>query len=157
MPVEIVRLDNGQGLLVKGHAPLICKDKIETNETLLRPPNELAKLRYLAIDAEKFRIPVLDTRDTDHSRTRQTDREAGSPKFSRCGYHPFPCRFWSWRSAQIETLRARLFKLGARVRQTARCIRIHLATGWPFQELFVATTPPSTPAELNCSSELVSP
>jgi hypothetical protein len=25
--------------------------------------------------------------------------------------------------------------LGARVRQTARCIRIHLATGWPFQSL----------------------
>lgn len=41
-----------------------------------------------------------------------------------------------WRSAQIETLRARLFKLGARVRQTARCIRVHLATGWPFQSLF---------------------
>jgi len=41
-----------------------------------------------------------------------------------------------WRSAQIETLRARLFKVGARVRQTARCIRIHLATGWPFQSLF---------------------
>src|SRR5271157_3790670 len=41
-----------------------------------------------------------------------------------------------WRSAQIETLRARLFKLGARVRQTARCLRIHLATGWPFQDLF---------------------
>lgn len=42
-----------------------------------------------------------------------------------------------WRSAQIETLRARLFKLGARVRQTARCIRIHLATGSPFQSLFL--------------------
>ena len=41
-----------------------------------------------------------------------------------------------WRSAQIETLRARLFKLGARVRQTARCVRFHLATGWPFQNLF---------------------
>jgi Transposase DDE domain group 1 len=41
-----------------------------------------------------------------------------------------------WRSAQIETLRARLFKIGARVRQTARCIRIHLASGWPFQDLF---------------------
>ena len=41
-----------------------------------------------------------------------------------------------WRSAQIETLRARLFKLGARVRQTARCIRVHLASGWPFQSLF---------------------
>jgi Transposase DDE domain group 1 len=41
-----------------------------------------------------------------------------------------------WRSAQIETLRARLFKLGARVRQTARCIRIHFATGWPFQSVF---------------------
>ena len=41
-----------------------------------------------------------------------------------------------WRSAQIETLRAQLFKIGARVRQTARCIRVHLATGWPFQSLF---------------------
>lgn len=41
-----------------------------------------------------------------------------------------------WRSVQIETLRAQLFKLGARIRQTARCIRIHLATGWPFQSRF---------------------
>jgi hypothetical protein len=41
-----------------------------------------------------------------------------------------------WRSAQIETLRARLFKIGARVRQTARCIRVHLATGWPWPSLF---------------------
>ncbi len=41
-----------------------------------------------------------------------------------------------WRSAQIETLRARLFKIGARVRQTARCIRVHLATGCPWQSLF---------------------
>ena len=41
-----------------------------------------------------------------------------------------------WRSMQIETLRARLFKIGARIRQTARCIRVHLATGWPWQALF---------------------
>jgi hypothetical protein len=41
-----------------------------------------------------------------------------------------------WRSAQIETLRAQLFKIGARVRQTARCLRFHLASGWPFQNLF---------------------
>jgi hypothetical protein len=41
-----------------------------------------------------------------------------------------------WRSAQIETLRAQLFKIGARIRQTARCVRIHLASGWPFQNLF---------------------
>ena len=41
-----------------------------------------------------------------------------------------------WRSAQIETLRARLFKIGARIRQTARCFHIHLATGWPWQDLF---------------------
>ena len=41
-----------------------------------------------------------------------------------------------WRSAQIETLRAQLFKIGARIRQTARCIHIHLATGWPWQHLF---------------------
>jgi hypothetical protein len=42
----------------------------------------------------------------------------------------------AWRSVQIGTLRARLFKLGARVRQTARCVRVHLATGWPWQSLF---------------------
>ena len=45
-----------------------------------------------------------------------------------------------WRSAQIETLRAQLFKIGARVRQTARCIRFHLASGWPFQNLFRSAT-----------------
>lgn len=42
----------------------------------------------------------------------------------------------AWRSAQIETLRAQLFKIGARVRHTARCVRFHLASGWPFQTLF---------------------
>jgi hypothetical protein len=44
------------------------------------------------------------------------------------------------RSAQIETLRTQLFKIGARIRQTARCIRIHLASGWPFQDLFQAAS-----------------
>ena len=44
----------------------------------------------------------------------------------------------SMRSAQIETLRIQLFKIGARIRETARCIRIHLASGWPFQHLFQA-------------------
>jgi hypothetical protein len=42
------------------------------------------------------------------------------------------------RSAQIETLRTRLFKIGARIRETARCVRINLASGWPFQNLFHA-------------------
>jgi hypothetical protein len=46
----------------------------------------------------------------------------------------------SMRSAQIETLRIQLFKIGARIRQTARCIRIHLASGWPFQDLFQAAS-----------------
>ena len=46
----------------------------------------------------------------------------------------------SMRSAQIETLRTQLFKIGARIRQTARCIRIHLASGWPFQDLFQAAS-----------------
>src|SRR5580693_3014003 len=44
----------------------------------------------------------------------------------------------SMRSAQIETLRIQLFKIGARIRETARCIRIHLASGWPFQDPFQA-------------------
>ena len=36
----------------------------------------------------------------------------------------------------IETLRAQLFKIGGRIRQTARCVRVHLASGWPFKNLF---------------------
>jgi hypothetical protein len=46
----------------------------------------------------------------------------------------------SMRSAQIETLRIQLFKIGARIRETARCIRIHMASGWPFQDLFRAAS-----------------
>ncbi len=46
----------------------------------------------------------------------------------------------SMRSAQIETLRIQLFKIGARIRETARCIRIHLASGWPFRDLFQAAS-----------------
>jgi hypothetical protein len=46
----------------------------------------------------------------------------------------------SMRSAQIETLRIQLFKIGARIRQTARCVRVHLASGWPFQYLFQAVS-----------------
>jgi DDE family transposase len=42
----------------------------------------------------------------------------------------------AWHSAQIETLRAHLFTIGARVCQTARCVRVHLATAWPWQSLF---------------------
>ena len=41
-----------------------------------------------------------------------------------------------WPSAQIETLPAQLFIIGARLRQTARCIPIPMASGWPFQSLF---------------------
>jgi hypothetical protein len=46
----------------------------------------------------------------------------------------------SMRSAQIETLRIQLFKIGARIRVTARCIRIHLASGWPFRDRFQAAS-----------------
>ena len=46
----------------------------------------------------------------------------------------------SMRSAQIETLRTQVFKIGARIRETARCIRIHMASGWPYQNLFQAAS-----------------
>jgi hypothetical protein len=32
-------------------------------------------------------------------------------------------------------LRSRLFKIGARIRETARCIRVHVATGRPWEAL----------------------
>lgn len=39
-------------------------------------------------------------------------------------------------SAQIETLRRQLFKLGALVTRSARRIFVHLASGWPYQTRF---------------------
>src|ERR1700730_17589311 len=42
----------------------------------------------------------------------------------------------SLRSAQIETLRTQLFKIGARIRQTAPCVHVHLASGSRLQPLF---------------------
>jgi hypothetical protein len=43
----------------------------------------------------------------------------------------------AWRSLEIDTLRLRFFKLGARVRSTARCFWIHFASGWPQQNVFL--------------------
>jgi Transposase DDE domain group 1 len=43
----------------------------------------------------------------------------------------------AWQGLEIDSLRVRLFKLGARVRRTARCLRVHFASGWPFQLAFL--------------------
>ena len=40
------------------------------------------------------------------------------------------------RTLQIGSLRTRLFKVGARVLQTARWVWVHLASGWPHQDTF---------------------
>lgn len=41
-----------------------------------------------------------------------------------------------WRDLQIETLRRRLLKIGARVKETSRRIWVHLASSYPEQDLF---------------------
>ncbi len=40
------------------------------------------------------------------------------------------------RNLQIASLRTRLFKVGARVLQSARWVWVHLASGWPYQDSF---------------------
>lgn len=49
--------------------------------------------------------------------------------------HHLPARL---RHTQIDSLRQRLFKVGARVLQTTRRIWVYLATGWPGQDDFCA-------------------
>lgn len=41
------------------------------------------------------------------------------------------------RSLEIGGLRLRLFKLGARIRRTVRCVWVHFASGWPHQAAFL--------------------
>jgi hypothetical protein len=50
MPVEIMRLENGEGVLLKAYDPLSGKDKIKVNEDLLQSANNLANLRYMVVD-----------------------------------------------------------------------------------------------------------
>lgn len=39
--------------------------------------------------------------------------------------------------AEASTLRLKLFKVGARIQRTVRRIWFHLASGWPYQDLFI--------------------
>jgi hypothetical protein len=54
------------------------------------------------------------------------------------------CLFWLLRrhlqgtelaTAQVNTLRLKLLKIGARIRETSRRIRVHLASGYPYRDL----------------------
>jgi hypothetical protein len=38
--------------------------------------------------------------------------------------------------AQVATLRLKLLKIGARIRETSRRVWIHMASGYPYQQLF---------------------
>jgi hypothetical protein len=60
MPVDIIRLDSGAGLLLRCHGALSGKDKIEVNKVLLGSPERLAGLRYLVVDEESVGF-VLST------------------------------------------------------------------------------------------------
>jgi len=42
-------------------------------------------------------------------------------------------------TAQVDTISLKRFKIGARVRQTARRIRFHLASGYPYRDLLSRT------------------
>jgi hypothetical protein len=55
------------------------------------------------------------------------------------------CLFWHLRdnlrgtelaNAQVGTLRLKLLKVGARIRETSRRVWIHMASGYPYQALF---------------------
>ncbi len=45
----------------------------------------------------------------------------------------------TWARAQVGTLREKLLKIGARVREAARRIRVQLASSYPYQALWQAT------------------
>jgi hypothetical protein len=56
------------------------------------------------------------------------------------------CLFWLLRhhlqgtelaTAQVNTLRLKLLKIGACIRETSRCIWVHLASGYPYCDLLV--------------------
>jgi hypothetical protein len=56
------------------------------------------------------------------------------------------CRFWLLRhhlqgtelaTAQVNTLRLKLLKIGARIRETSRRIWVHLASGYPDRDLLI--------------------
>lgn len=42
-------------------------------------------------------------------------------------------------NAQVGTLRVKLFKIGARVKETTRRVWLHFASAYPYKELFAAS------------------
>jgi hypothetical protein len=52
MPINIIRLDKGTGLILRCDGAVSGKDKIEVNQLLLSSPERLGALRYIVIDEE---------------------------------------------------------------------------------------------------------
>jgi hypothetical protein len=70
------------------------------------------------------------------------------------------CLFWLMRhhlqgtelaTAQVSTLRLKLLKIGARVRETSRRIWVHLASGYPYRACWPGCCKICGPAQLNIS------
>jgi hypothetical protein len=90
-------------------------------------------------------VPPGNRRDSDLRRTCSVRRKVSLSCLSRAcrgesveGRPEDALKGTEFARAQVGTLRLKLFKIGARIRETSRRVWIQMASGYPYQRLFAS-------------------
>jgi hypothetical protein len=126
--------------------------KVEYND---KGPNQRFVVTNLSLKPQRVYDEIYVLRGETENRIKELKREIKADRLSchrflanqfRLYLHTFAyCFFWLLRGhlkgtelafAQVATLRLKLLKIGARIRETSRRVWIHMASGYPYQQLF---------------------
>ncbi len=118
-------------------------------------PNQRFVVSNLSLKPQSLYDEIYVFRGETENRIKELKLEIKADRLSchrflanqfRLYLHTFAyCLFWLLRGhlkgtelafAQVATLRLKLLKIGARVRETSRRVWIHMASGYPYQQLF---------------------
>ena len=126
--------------------------KVEYTE---KGPNQRFVVSNIALQPQRLYDEIYVLRGDSENRIKELKLEIKADRLSchrflanqfRLFLHTFAyCLFWLLRKnlqgtelahAQVGTLRLKLLKIGARIRETSRRVWIHMASGYPYQALF---------------------
>ena len=124
-------------------------------EYMDKGPNQRFVLSNIALQPQRLYDEIYVLRGDSENRIKELKLEIKADRLSchrflanqfRLFLHTFAyCLFWLLRknlhgtelaNAQVGTLRLKLLKIGARIRETSRRVWIHMASGYPYQALF---------------------
>jgi len=126
-------------------------------EYMDKGPNQRFVVTNIALKPQRIYDEIYVLRGDTENRIKELKLEIKADRLSchrflanqfRLFLHTFAyCLFWLLRTnlrgtelanAQAGTLRLKLLKIGARIRESSRRVWIHMASGYPYQSLFTA-------------------